>query len=556
MRAKRSKKESSKMFRKIVVVGIFLITIAIIINIAPNYVVTTDTSKTAVIINNDNVINSLKHEVFVSDNIVYMSTKDIANFFDEDIFYDNAYDQIITTSDTKVAALELNKREMTVNGTKVKLNGAAVKVDDEFYLPFSEMGEVYNVEIKYIENTNILTIDSLDREEKKANASTDTAVKYKPTGVSKTLDEVKKGDSMYIIEKRDDGWYRVRTNSGIIGYTKDVTNVYNTRENMEIKKQVNGKISMVWDAYYTDYAPERTGRLEGINVISPTVAELVRLGQGEMNIKFGSTGESYVEWAHSNNCKVWAMVSNGSQPQTSSEILNDYKLREGLITNIVNMTLRYDFDGINIDFENLNTEDKDMFSRFIIELAPRLREYGKVLSVDVTAPDGGTNWSESFDRHAIGKAADYVVFMAYDEYTNDSKEPGTTAGADWVELSVKKFVGTQEEVDNNKLILGMPFYTRIWKVEGNEFTSDTVLMKNTEAAIPSGVQKQWKDDVKQYYIEYEQDGAIYKMWIEDKTSLKAKFDILNQYNLAGAAYWEKDLETPDVWQLVKEELNK
>ena len=81
-------------------------------------------------------------------------------------------------------------------------------------------------------------------------------------------------------------------------------------------------------------------------------------------------------------------------------------------------------------------------------------------------------------------------------------------------------------------------------------------MKNIEANIPNGVEKQWKDDVKQYYIEYEQNGRIYKMWIEDKESLKAKIDILNEYNLAGAAYWEKDFETQDIWQMIRQELMK
>lgn len=557
MRAKRSKKESPKMLYKIVVVAIFLIVIATIINIAPNYIVNNNTDKMAVIINNNDATESMKFEAFVNNDTIYMSTKDIANFFDQDIFYDNVYDQIITTSNTKVAALKLNEREMTVNGSKVKLSGAAVKANEEFYLPFSEMSDVYNVEVNYIEQTNILTIDSLDRKQEKGNASNEISVKYRPTGLSKTLDTVKKGDSVVIIEKRDDGWYKVRTNLGIIGYTKDVTNIHSTREDLEIKKQIEGKISMVWDAYYTDSAPERTETLDdAINVISPTVAELVRLGQGELNIKLENGGESYVQWAHNNNCKVWAMVSNGSQPQTTSEVLNDYELRQKLISNIVNMALQYNFDGINLDFENVNTEDKDMLSRLVIELAPRLREYGKVLSVDVTAPDGGTNWSESFDRHTIGRAADYIVFMAYDEYTEGSKEPGTTAGADWLELNVKKFVGTQEEVDNNKLILAIPFYTRIWAVDGDDFTTNVVLMKNIEANIPNGVEKQWKDDVKQYYIEYEQNGRIYKMWIEDKESLKAKIDILNEYNLAGAAYWEKDFETQDIWQMIRQELMK
>ena len=37
-----------------------------------------------------------------------------------------------------------------------------------------------------------------------------------------------------------------------------------------------------------------------------------------------------------------------------------------------------------------------MFNRFLIELEPRLNEMGKVLTVDVTAPDGSETWSMCF----------------------------------------------------------------------------------------------------------------------------------------------------------------
>lgn len=73
---------------------------------------------------------------------------------------------------------------------------------------------------------------------------------------------------------------------------------------------------------------------------------------------------------------------------TTTEILNDYKLREKLINNIVTAVVTFNLDGINLDFEYLNESDKDVYSRLVIELAPRLKELGKVLSVDVTAPDG------------------------------------------------------------------------------------------------------------------------------------------------------------------------
>ncbi len=556
MRAKKGKKEKSHWLIKFIIVAIFIAFIGVVINLAPNYIRKDTKGKISVIINNNDVTESMKLDAFVENDIIYISTKDIANFFDEDIFYDNKYDQIITSSETKLAVLPIDKNEISINGSKVKISGPATKKDGEFYVPFSEMENVYHVEVSYQKESNILTIDSLDREQKNANASKNISIKYKPTIFSKTLDKVSQGKSVIVIEQLESGWNKVRTSLGYIGYTKDIANIYTVRENMEQTKQIEGKVSIAWD-YYTSVVPDRTGTtIKGINVVSPSFAELVNLGKGELNVKIGAKGEEYIKWAHDNGYKVWPMISNACSPDiqdTTTEILQDYKLREKLINNIVNLVLTYQLDGINIDFEYMKSSNKDMFSQFIIELAPRLRDYGKVISVDVTAPDGSADWSECYNRNKLAKVADYLIFMAYDQYGNASKEAGTTAGADWVELNLNKFID-REEVEPNKLILGMPLYTRLWKESGSNLSSEVVLMKSINSTLPADVERKWDDSKKQYYVEYQKSGKTYKMWLEEETSIKAKFALMKQYNLAGAAYWQKDFETSNFWNVVAEEI--
>ena len=556
MRAKKGKKEKSHWLIKFIIVAIFIAFIGVVINLALNYIRKDTKGKISVIINNNDVTESMKLDAFVENDIIYISTKDIANFFDEDIFYDNKYDQIITSSETKLAVLPIDKNEISINGSKVKISGPATKKDGEFYVPFSEMENVYHVEVSYQKESNILTIDSLDREQKNANASKNISIKYKPTIFSKTLDKVSQGKSVIVIEQLESGWNKVRTSLGYIGYTKDIANIYTVRENMEQTKQIEGKVSIAWD-YYTSVVPDRTGTtIKGINVVSPSFAELVNLGKGELNVKIGAKGEEYIKWAHDNGYKVWPMISNACSPDiqdTTTEILQDYKLREKLINNIVNLVLTYQLDGINIDFEYMKSSNKDMFSQFIIELAPRLRDYGKVISVDVTAPDGSADWSECYNRNKLAKVADYLIFMAYDQYGNASKEAGTTAGADWVELNLNKFID-REEVEPNKLILGMPLYTRLWKESGSNLSSEVVLMKSINSTLPADVERKWDDSKKQYYVEYQKSGKTYKMWLEEETSIKAKFALMKQYNLAGAAYWQKDFETSNFWNVVAEEI--
>lgn len=545
---------------KFFVVAILLFIAVFILKIAPNYTRDKITGKTNLVINNNKITN-LKNDVLIDDGVIYISTKDIANFFDGNIYYDNNYDQIITTSNTKVATMKVNQNKVIINDVEFSLVAGAKSIDNQFYLPFSEIAKaVYNVETKYIEKSNTVVIVSLDRKLTYGNSSKNNKVKGSPTIFSKTVDKIGKGDTVTIAsttEKLPDGWSKITTENGKIGYVKEntIVNTQVKRENLEEIKQIEGKVSLVWD-YFSVYgsAPQRTGSIRGVNVVSPTFFSLKKGGNGSIVANVGTEGINYINWAHSNGYKVWAMVSNDSMKDDTSVILSDYKLRNSLINNILNVAETYNLDGINIDFENLNLEDKDNFSRFIIELSPRLRDLGKVLSVDVTAPDGSENWSLCYDRNIIGKVADYIVFMAYDQHGVSSKEAGTVAGYNWDEANIKKFI-EREEIDSTKIVLGIPFYTRIWTEENGTLKSSTIDMNNIEKSIPSDATKVWDDDLKQYYVEYTKDQKKYKIWVEDEKSIENKLDLVEKYNLAGAAYWEKDRETEDVWNIISQKLN-
>ena len=146
--------------------------------------------------------------------------------------------------------------------------------------------------------------------------------------------------------------------------------------------------------------------------------------------------------------------------------------------------------------------------------------------------------------------------MAYDQYGNGSNKVGTTAGYNWVENNIKKFIG-QEDIKSDKIILGIPLYTRLWKeTRSGDITSSVVNMNSIENVLPDDVEKKWDEDLKQYYVEYKEGNITYKMWIEDEESIKQKVSLVNKYNLAGVAAWEKDREKDNIWTIINEELNK
>lgn len=562
-KVKMTKEQIEKKKKRIIktFITILVILLVAIIGYKANDYIILDKNKTInLVINNRNVTSNLKKDIFIENDEIYISKQDLGNFFDKYIYEDTKNSQIVTTYDNKIAAISLEENKININGSNKTTYAHPVEKDDTIYIPIQELEDVYGIEIKYIENSKVLTIDSISKEQKKAIITKNVAVKSSKNFIAKTIDRAKKGSYVVVISE-EKGYAKVRTENGKIGYVKSnkIANTVVVREEIQTTKQIEGKVNLVWD-YYSEVAiaPDRTGvTMDGVNVVSPAFFHLN--SKGELTENIGQAGKEYIQWAHSNGYKVWPMVQNAGNGMMSvtSEIMNDYNKRQKLIEDIVAACVEYKLDGINIDFENMKQEDKDMYSRFIIELTPRLKDIGVVVSVDVTAPDGSETWSLCFDRHVIGDVADYIVFMAYDQYGTSSNKSGTTAGYNWVELSLNKFLKT-EEIESQKIILAIPLYTRLWTEDssGNVIKQSTVTIKNIESVIPSSVEKQWNDDLKQYYVEYKEGSYTKKMWIEDENSLKEKISLITKNNLGGVASWEKGMETDNFWTFLKQEINK
>ena len=407
---KDKKEKKMNIFLNILKVFVFLFALVIIFKLAPNYEANDSYAKNKInlIINNNNVTKKLKHDLIINEkDVIYMSKDDIKNYFDKYIIFDEDNNQIITTYGEKVGVLPIDENIIKINDSELSVLSGAIKKDQVFYLPITSMAKVYNVNIQYMdtEGEQILLLDSLDKELVKADAIKNVSVKYKDTVFSKNVDKIKKGDKVVCIENLENNWTKVRTNSGKLGYIKTniLQNKIYVRNDMPENTRTE-KINLVWD-YFSEYgtAPDRRGTtINGVNIVSPAFFSLVSKGNGTINTNIGTSGINYIKWAKNNGYEVWPMFSNNSYKETTSEVLNSYKLRTQMINNIVRLAVQYELDGINIDFENMNSSDKDVFSRFIIELKPKLQEAGVILSVDVTAPDGGSNWSECYARNVIG----------------------------------------------------------------------------------------------------------------------------------------------------------
>ena len=212
------KKAKKIKFLKNISVGVICLIIALfIVNVAPGYKRDKFKDVINIIINEDNKTEELKNEIYVNGNgTVYISEDDIRNLFDDTIYYDEKYNQIITTSNTKVASIVIDEKKMKVNGSEQAMIDAIIKINNKIYLPISDMTIIYNISVQYIPATKIVIIDNLDKGIVRAIVSEETKIKFKPRRLSKDIGTLKEGETVYGFYTTSKGWRKIRTSKGIL----------------------------------------------------------------------------------------------------------------------------------------------------------------------------------------------------------------------------------------------------------------------------------------------------------------------------------------------------
>ena len=196
-----------KRARNTIIAIAIIIVMIILAFIASDYIIFGKNKKMNLVINNNNITANMKNDVVIENGIIYLSKTDIQNFFDN--YISEIDGKIVTTYDKKIAEIGFEENEMEINGSTIRTEAHARKGDDgEIYIPISEMKDVYGIEIQTNEETKVVTIDSLDREQKKCGVIKNVPLKSSKGIIAKTLARVKKGESVVKIEETDDGWTR------------------------------------------------------------------------------------------------------------------------------------------------------------------------------------------------------------------------------------------------------------------------------------------------------------------------------------------------------------
>lgn len=324
------------------------------------------------------------------------------------------------------------------------------------------------------------------------------------------------------------------------------------------KAEAQGKITMAWtwtEGGLTDTYTKQINNSKNLDIVSPTGIYLVDANGTLQN----QIDNNLVNYAHQQGKKVWALFANqGFSKDKAHGVLIDTDKRKKVIQEVTDMAVSNNYDGINLDWEGLYTEDRDLFTEFVRELTASLRARNKTVSVDVTVltptwdMSPFSNWTYCYDRKTLGQIVDYVVLMAYDEH-NKLRPNGSVASLLWVEDGIKYLLN---DVPAEKVILGVPFYTHDFSDEYKNGSEYIGLDETQRRISQNNVSVTWDLSVGQNVATYYRSGYKHTIWVEDDRSLGLKLDLVNKYNIAGMAAWSLGSEASSTWDVISSKMGK
>lgn len=510
------------------------------------------------------------------DGHAYLTYEFVHNMLNERFYWDSNENILRYVTPEGIVSVNAGSSQYTVGKDMKQEPYAIVKVDaNVMYLAVDFVQKYTNIDFSFHEDPNRLLIVSEWGAVQKASLKKATQIREKGGIKSPIVAELEKGAVVTIIDQAED-WTKVITEDGMIGYLKGKT-LGEAREEMvsrEFQEPVfthlrkEGKINMAWHQVTSKEANSQVVNMlqgtKGINVLSPTWFYLNDNNGGLQSL----ASSSYVNYCHQNGIEVWALVSNLENEEVDSTyVLTHTSTRDYLTNQIIAAAIEYGLDGINLDFEELGVEVGDAYIQFIRELSLKCRNNGVTLSVDNYVPSEYTSF---YNRREQAVFADYLVIMGYDEHYGGSEEAGSVSSIGFVTKGVDD---TLAEAPAGQVILGMPFYTRLWECTPKENVSDSE--RAAEGFIPynvtsstalgmseaekrlsaNGVTPAWSEADGQLYGEYQQGEVTYRIWLENDASMELRLALMKERGLAGASFWKLGLEKSSIWDTIIKYIN-
>ena len=511
---------------------------------------------------------------------VYVAYNIVRDYINSRFYWDPNENVLLYMLPEDMISVDVGSKDYSISKKKKSEDYVILKTEgNTAYIALDFVQQYTNIDYEVSNNPDHVMIRTKWGKTDVATVKKNTQVRYQGGVKSPVLAELNKKDELTVVES-EQNWKKVRTADGVIGYVKNKTLKNEEKKNITRKFEEQDysnitkdyTINMAWHNVTNQDAnnavAQRIAQTKGLTTLAPT---WIHVADTNGNISSIASAD-YVSYAHKQNVEVWMTVRDFdggiSSEKESYELLSYTSRRETLITQLIAEALRVGVDGINVDFEKISDKCGEHYIEFIRELSVKCRQNGLVLSVDNYVPK---SFNTQYDRKEQGIVADYVVIMGYDEYYAGSPEAGPVSSYNYVKEGITE---TLKEVPAEKVISGIPFFTRLWKetpkteeelksdkgTDAEQYSatveSDAYGMDNAQAIVKqAGVDTTWDKKAGQNYATWEADGSKYEIWLEDSKSIEEKLKLMKKYKLAGTAEWSLGQESSDIWNLIQKYVN-
>lgn len=493
----------------------------------------------------------------IIDGSLYMDYDTVRSLLNRRFYYGEADGKVwyCLPDDKVVTTVGQTGYSTTAGGTTATKYVPAVLQDGTLYLALDFVKLYTNFEYHPYTSPNRIVMYTKWGDQSVAEMTSSSNLRVTGGYRSSIVAPVSKGDSVIVLDQMQK-WSKVMTEDGFIGYvenrcmgdvaTKAQTPVTDYTEPTVQYKSLDKKINMAWhnisvaDGNLT--LDTYLNRTKDLNVIAPTWLT-VSGDDGSMDLSKVST--DYVSTANSAGVQVWAVLDNFSSGTTYTSFLKTEASRTKVIDAAVDAAVQAGVTGINVDIESLQQTDGQDFVEFVRELSIACRANDLYISVDNYVP---YNFNDYYDLGEQAAFVDYVVIMGYDEHYAGDDEAGSVASIDYVTYGITEAL---KWVPKERLINGVPFFTRIWITNSDGLTSQAVGMEDCRTFIKNhNITMQWDDSVGQQYGETTENGTTYQVWQEGPRSIGLKLSVMQENGLAGVAEWCLGFDDDQIWDTI------
>ena len=223
-----------------------------------------------------------------------------------------------------------------------------------------------------------------------------------------------------------------------------------------------------------------------------------------------------------------------------TNLVHNPQIQQRLIWNLGKIMQEKRFGGLDIDFEYIMADDRQAYADFVKRITQIMNQFGYQVTVALapkTSADQSGLLYEGVDYRLLGEAANRVLLMTY-EWGYTYGPPMAVAPINMVRKVVDYAI---TEIPLYKISLGIPNYGYDWPLPYERGVTRAETVSNLEAvqiAIDNGAEIQFDEEAMSPFFRYWKYGVQHEVWFEDVRSYKAKFDLIKEYGLTGAGYWQ------------------